>query len=243
MGARALRRVRVAQERVSLLNQLPRRGRGVRRRGRYAWSSKHWMTTPPHPSRRSCGRCSASLEKMTLAHEQLGPDDVRPALRAGVSRVAIAEAMEVAFLFNIYDRMADTMGWDVPPVSAGRLLQDGRTTPVEARLPNAGAPPTSTPSTNDLQAAGLQSNCDDTLMSPTRTTGNPADAKRRAGCSGHSRIPQRHSAADERQVRYWRSRSPEERLAQAAEYRLAGAGALTEPVSWRWSVSFGRGER
>ena len=72
------------------------------------------------------------LEKMTLAHEDLGPEDVRPVLAAGVSKGAIAEAMEVAFLFNIYDRMADTMGWDVPAPETGyyqsaakRLLSQG----------------------------------------------------------------------------------------------------------------------
>jgi hypothetical protein len=27
--------------------------------------------------------------------------------------------MEVAFLFNIYDRLADSMGWDVPALAGG----------------------------------------------------------------------------------------------------------------------------
>ncbi|HEY9465556.1 MAG TPA: hypothetical protein VIR54_20815 [Vicinamibacterales bacterium] len=69
---------------------------------------------------------------MTLSHESLGPDDVRAVLATGVSKEAIAEAMEVAFLFNVYDRLADTMGWHVPDkesgyynVSAKRLLKDG----------------------------------------------------------------------------------------------------------------------
>lgn len=56
---------------------------------------------------------------MTLEHESLNADDVRAALRAGVSKRAIGEAMEVAFLFNVYDRMADAMGWHVPDVAAG----------------------------------------------------------------------------------------------------------------------------
>ena len=69
---------------------------------------------------------------MTLDHASLDPDDVRAVLRLGVSKQAVADAMEVAFLFNIYDRMADAMGWDVPPVSGGyykmaarRLLKHG----------------------------------------------------------------------------------------------------------------------
>jgi alkylhydroperoxidase family enzyme len=72
------------------------------------------------------------LEKMTLSHQTLGPDDVRAVLAKGVSKAAIAEALEVAFLFNVYDRLADTMGWHVPDtksgyysVSAKRLLKRG----------------------------------------------------------------------------------------------------------------------
>jgi len=51
---------------------------------------------------------------MTLDHTSLGPGDVRSVVAAGVSRQAIQEAMEVAFLFNIYDRLADAIGWGVP---------------------------------------------------------------------------------------------------------------------------------
>ncbi len=72
------------------------------------------------------------LKKMTLDHAGLGPEDVRAVLRLGVSRQAVADAMEVAFLFNVYDRRADAMGWDVPPLSGGyyrmaarRLLKHG----------------------------------------------------------------------------------------------------------------------
>ena len=56
---------------------------------------------------------------MTLDHGSLGPEDVRTVMRAGVSKQAIQDAMEVAFLFNIYDRLADAMGWDVPPLAGG----------------------------------------------------------------------------------------------------------------------------
>jgi hypothetical protein len=56
---------------------------------------------------------------MTLGHASLGADDVRAVLRLGVSKQAVADAMEVAFLFNVYDRLADAMGWDVPPVAGG----------------------------------------------------------------------------------------------------------------------------
>ena len=61
----------------------------------------------------------AFLEKMTLTPERLEPADTRAALDAGVSREALEEAMEVAYLFNVYDRLADTMGWDVPAQESG----------------------------------------------------------------------------------------------------------------------------
>ena len=59
------------------------------------------------------------LEAMTLAHDHLGPEDIRAVMRAGVSRRAIQDALEVAFLFNVYDRLADSMGWDVPSRASG----------------------------------------------------------------------------------------------------------------------------
>lgn len=72
------------------------------------------------------------LKKMTLEPENLGPDDVRRVLALGVSRRAIEDAMHVAFLFNVYDRLADAMSWDVPAegsgfwqTSAKRLLSRG----------------------------------------------------------------------------------------------------------------------
>ena len=72
------------------------------------------------------------LETMTLRHESLTAEDVRIVMRTGVSKNAIREALEVAFLFNIYDRLADSMGWDVPSRSTGyyqtgarRLLEHG----------------------------------------------------------------------------------------------------------------------
>src|SRR5690348_3118418 len=59
------------------------------------------------------------LRKMTLEPEALGPEDVRAVLALDVSREAVEEAMHVAYLFNIYDRLADTLGWDVPAQESG----------------------------------------------------------------------------------------------------------------------------
>jgi alkylhydroperoxidase family enzyme len=56
----------------------------------------------------------AFLRKMTASPDALGPDDARAVLATGVSRTALLDAIHVAHLFNVYDRLADTMGWDVP---------------------------------------------------------------------------------------------------------------------------------
>jgi alkylhydroperoxidase family enzyme len=66
------------------------------------------------------------LETFTLRPEQLGPADVRRVLDTGVTRDAIRDAYYVAFLFNTYDRLADTLGWELPEMGyhakAGQFL-------------------------------------------------------------------------------------------------------------------------
>lgn len=54
------------------------------------------------------------LEKFTLHHEQLDTNAVRAVLDGGLTREAIRDAFYVAFLFNTYDRLADTLGWELP---------------------------------------------------------------------------------------------------------------------------------
>lgn len=56
----------------------------------------------------------AVLEKLTLEPETLSADDIRPVLALGVTREALVDAFYVAFLFNTYDRLADTLGWELP---------------------------------------------------------------------------------------------------------------------------------
>jgi alkylhydroperoxidase family enzyme len=56
----------------------------------------------------------ALLETFTLRPDDLRADDVRAALTAGVTRDAIRDAFYVGFLFNTYDRLADTLGWELP---------------------------------------------------------------------------------------------------------------------------------
>ena len=54
------------------------------------------------------------LEKFTLDPERLTVEDIQPVLARGVTREAIVDAFYVAFLFNTYDRLADTLGWELP---------------------------------------------------------------------------------------------------------------------------------
>ena len=66
------------------------------------------------------------LETFTLHPDRLEVSDVRVVLDAGVTRDAIRDAYYVAFLFNVYDRLADTLGWQLPEdgyyAKAGRFL-------------------------------------------------------------------------------------------------------------------------
>ena len=66
------------------------------------------------------------LETFTLRPDDMSPALVREVLDAGVSREAIRDAFYVAFLFNTYDRLADTLGWELPEQryydKAGRFL-------------------------------------------------------------------------------------------------------------------------
>ncbi len=57
------------------------------------------------------------LETFTLHPEQMSADRVCMALAAGVTREAVRDAFYVAFLFNTYDRLADTLGWELPDQS------------------------------------------------------------------------------------------------------------------------------
>ena len=56
----------------------------------------------------------ALLETFTLRPEHMSGADVRKAVEKGVTRDEIREAFYVAFLFNVYDRLADTLGWELP---------------------------------------------------------------------------------------------------------------------------------
>ena len=70
------------------------------------------------------------LKKLTLTPDEVTADDARRVLALGVSKAALADAIYVASTFNVFDRLADTMGWHVPvaeafDVGAKRLIARG----------------------------------------------------------------------------------------------------------------------
>lgn len=72
----------------------------------------------------------AFLEKMTLAPSTLTAADASAALAAGVSPQALKDAAWAGALFNIIDRVADSLGFDIPPAEgfvegAHQLLKRG----------------------------------------------------------------------------------------------------------------------
>jgi uncharacterized peroxidase-related enzyme len=54
------------------------------------------------------------LEKLTLTPAEVRPADVAPLRAAGVTDEAVEDAIHVCAQFNIYDRLADAMGWHLP---------------------------------------------------------------------------------------------------------------------------------
>ena len=86
-----------------------------------------WRTAPITPKLRAQLKF---LEKVTLWPDDVRPQDVEPLRAAGLSDHAIEDAIQVCALFNIYDRMADSLGWYLPDhagyaASANNLMKRG----------------------------------------------------------------------------------------------------------------------
>jgi alkylhydroperoxidase family enzyme len=58
------------------------------------------------------------LQKVTLAPGELTAADVDAVRAVGVGEQAIVDALQVAALFNVIDRIADALGFDVPDAAA-----------------------------------------------------------------------------------------------------------------------------
>lgn len=72
----------------------------------------------------------AFLEKLTLRPEEIGPDDVAPLRAAGLSDEEIEDAVHVCALFNLINRVADSLGFELADargyeISARMLLTKG----------------------------------------------------------------------------------------------------------------------
>jgi alkylhydroperoxidase family enzyme len=65
------------------------------------------------------------LQKVTLAPGEVTAADVDAVRAAGVSDAAIEDALAVCACFNLIDRIADSLGFDLPPaeVHAGYAEQ------------------------------------------------------------------------------------------------------------------------
>lgn len=71
-----------------------------------------WTTAPiGEPLRATLG----FLAKMTLMPDELTADDAAKVLVTGVTEAQLRDAVDVAALFNVIDRVADTLGFDIPP--------------------------------------------------------------------------------------------------------------------------------
>lgn len=70
------------------------------------------------------------LEKLTLDPDRVTAADVAPLRQAGLDDDAIEDAIHVCVLFNVYDRLADSLEFDIPEPagfaqSATMLLRRG----------------------------------------------------------------------------------------------------------------------
>jgi len=70
------------------------------------------------------------LEKLTLDPLNVSPADIAPLRSVDLSDEAIEDAIHVCALFNMYDRIADALDFDVPDaegfaIGAEMLLKRG----------------------------------------------------------------------------------------------------------------------
>ena len=86
-----------------------------------------WRTAPIDEKLRAT---LGFVEKLTLRPDELTHADADVVRAAGVSDDALVDAIHVAALFNMIVRLADSLGWDVPPFEAfseraQRMLESG----------------------------------------------------------------------------------------------------------------------
>ena len=67
----------------------------------------------------------AFLEKLTLRPETLTAADAGAVRDTGVSEEALVDAIHICALFSMIVRLADSLGWDVPPFDSFYDRADG----------------------------------------------------------------------------------------------------------------------
>lgn len=72
---------------------------------------KDWRTAPIDAKLRAT---LGFLEKLTLKPGEVRPVDVEPMRAAGVSDEGVEDAIHACVLFNVYDRMADSLKFHLP---------------------------------------------------------------------------------------------------------------------------------
>jgi alkylhydroperoxidase family enzyme len=70
-----------------------------------------WRTAPVEARLRAA---LAFLEKLTLAPDEIGPEDVIAARGQGISDAALRQVIYVCFIFSTMDRIADALAFDLP---------------------------------------------------------------------------------------------------------------------------------
>jgi len=70
-----------------------------------------WRSAPLDPKLRAT---LGFLEKLTRTPGEVRPADLEPLRAAGVSDAAIEDAIHACVLFNIYDRLADSLSFYLP---------------------------------------------------------------------------------------------------------------------------------
>ena len=76
---------------------------------------KDWRTAPVREETRAM---LGFLEALTVRPEALGPEDALALRKAGVSRAAADNAVMVAVLFGVINRIADGLGFEIPSDAA-----------------------------------------------------------------------------------------------------------------------------
>lgn len=70
-----------------------------------------WRTAPIAPTLRAT---LGLLETLTLTPAAVGPADIAAVRAVGVSERAILDAIYICAAFNLIDRVADALGFDIP---------------------------------------------------------------------------------------------------------------------------------